>query len=114
MKPELDTDVDGAASHALFGLDCQSCGACCSYSDSWPEVGFDEAIPDALLDASGEHMSCIGDRCNALRGIVGKRVKCSIYANRPIVCKTCQPRDKACQQARRYFSLPNETSAANP
>ena len=107
MSSNPSTAVIGVASHAFFGFDCQSCGACCAYSDTWPEVGFDEDIPDELIDESGERMACTGDRCNALRGIVGKRVKCGIYADRPIVCRACQPGDRSCQQARMYFSLPN-------
>jgi hypothetical protein len=91
-------------------LDCNSCGACCSYSAEWPRLSLESdadiaRIPRELIAASGRGMRCIGARCAALVGVVGQATSCAIYAVRPDVCRTCEPGDAECLQARRHFGL---------
>ncbi len=89
---------------------CQSCGACCSYSQNWPRFSIedDEAlalIPQQFVNARQSGMRCDGDRCSALSGKVGVGVRCGIYAVRPEVCRTCMPGDSECNMARRKHGL---------
>lgn len=84
---------------------CQSCGACCATSRSWPRFSLETeaelaAIPETLVAADLSGMRCDGDRCLALVGRVGEHTACSIYAVRPLVCRDCLPGDDACQMAR--------------
>ncbi len=84
---------------------CQSCGACCVYSETWPRFTMESdaeiaRIPPELLAPRETGMRCVSDRCAALAGEVGKSVTCSVYAVRPIVCRDCLPGDDACEMAR--------------
>lgn len=96
---------------ALAAFDCQACGACCSYSASWPRFTLEgdaalEAIPAALVADDESGMRCVGDRCSALAGEVGRATACGIYALRPEVCRVCLPGDDECLTARRAFGMP--------
>ena len=87
---------------------CTSCGACCSYSAEWPRFSCesDEALarlPDHLVTLSG--MRCEGVRCAALSGVVGEATRCTVYENRPDVCRACLPGDDACDMARRSYGM---------
>ena len=103
----MAADDIGAASESP----CQSCGACCSYSENWPRFSTEddaalELIPAVLVNARQSGMRCEGDRCAALSGNVGVATSCTIYAVRPEVCRTCMPGDGECAMARRKFGLP--------
>jgi len=90
-------------------VDCVSCGACCAYSESWPAFigdGDGVGIPDDLIDFEHERMQCYGNRCAALVGEVGSRAQCSVYANRPLVCREFQSESEDCTMVRRRFDLP--------
>lgn len=98
-------------------LDCQSCGACCvnlpsnraeSFT-SWVEIADSDAIlrrPDlarlVVRDAAGvPHLRLTPDgRCHALRGALGRRVSCGIYAARPSPCRRVQAGDANCLRYR--------------
>jgi Fe-S-cluster containining protein len=87
---------------------CQSCGACCSFDASWPRFTLEDdaaiaRIPAKFVARSG--MRCVGDRCSALLGEVGKSTACSIYDIRPDVCRACEPGDDACNMARRHYGM---------
>jgi uncharacterized protein len=91
-------------------FDCQACGACCDYSPLWPRFSLesDDAlarIPEALVAADEGGMRCTGNRCNALAGMIGAKVACTIYDVRPDVCRACLPGDDACLMARRRHGL---------
>jgi len=95
---------------ASITFDCQTCGACCAFSDTWPRFTLeDEAvlarIPAALVNDAGSGMRCTGDRCSALTGTVGVAVACTAYNVRPDVCRECSPGDDACTIARAGFNL---------
>jgi Fe-S-cluster containining protein len=90
---------------------CQSCGACCAYSQNWPRFTVEEdesldLIPPELVNDRLSGMRCENDRCCALQGKIGEATACGIYALRPEVCRTCMPGDAECAMARRKFGLP--------
>jgi len=92
-----------------MSFDCLSCGACCAYSESWPAFigdGDGDGIPDELIDFGHERMQCYGDRCSALVGEIGTLAKCSVYENRPLVCREFQSGSDDCNMVRRKFNLP--------
>jgi len=104
-------DVSSPEQGAEPVFDCQSCGACCSYSAEWPRFSTEDVaqldrIPEKYiaLDLSG--MRCEGVRCSALTGEVGKATACGIYDVRPDVCRACMPGDAECLMARREHALP--------
>ena len=102
---------DADLSRGLAESPCQSCGACCAYSETWPRFSTEsdaalELIPAKLVNARGSGMRCEGDRCAALQGEIGKTTACGIYPVRPEVCRTCMPGDAECAMARRKFGLP--------
>ena len=87
-------------------FDCQSCGACCSYSAEWPRFSTEDdaqldRIPEKYVAADLSGMRCDGVRCSALTGEVGKSTACGIYELRPDVCRACMPGDDECLMARR-------------
>lgn len=89
---------------------CQSCGACCAVSASWPRFTLEDdaalaRIPDALVARDGSGMRCSGDRCAALGGEIGRATSCTIYEARPQVCRDCEPGDPECLLARDRFGL---------
>lgn len=90
---------------------CQSCGACCAFSRHWPRFTLESEadlarIPDELVSRDRSGMRWAGDRCAALCGEVGVATSCAIYADRPDVCRACEPGDEACEMARARFGLP--------
>ncbi|QKC84522.1 YkgJ family cysteine cluster protein [Mesorhizobium sp. NZP2077] len=92
-------------------FDCQSCGACCSYSAEWPRFSTEdeaqlERIPEKYVAADLSGMRCDGARCSALSGEVGKSTACGIYELRPDVCRACMPGDEECLMARRAHGFP--------
>jgi uncharacterized protein len=90
--------------------DCQTCGACCSFSCEWPRFSLEddaalERIPPRFVDDERGRMRCEGDRCAALVGEVGVTTACAVYAVRPDVCRACLPGDDECRKARSRFNL---------
>ena len=86
-----------------------TCGACCAYSESWPAfigAGDGEGIAEELIDFDGERMQCYGNRCVALVGEIGSRAHCSVYVNRPLVCREFESGSDDCIMVRRSFALP--------
>ncbi|NLS07178.1 YkgJ family cysteine cluster protein [Rhizobium sp. P32RR-XVIII] len=91
-------------------LDCQTCGACCSYSSDWPRFTTEtdetlERVPAHFVAADQRGMRCDGSRCLALLGRVGAQTSCLVYEVRPDVCRACVPGDHACITARNAFGL---------
>ncbi|MFA5951388.1 MAG: YkgJ family cysteine cluster protein [Hyphomicrobium sp.] len=90
---------------------CTTCGACCSYSSEWPRFSTEsdaaiERLPQSRVDLRANRMRCEGDRCSALLGTVGVVTACSVYADRPEVCRACEVGDDACTMARTRWGLP--------
>ena len=104
-------------------LDCRTCGACCvnppSNRDegfhSWVEVADRDAILErsdlvskhVIYDADGvPHLRLAPDgRCLALRGALGRDVRCGIYHQRPTPCRTVQAGDALCRRYRASHGL---------
>ena len=101
-------------------LDCQACGACCCNPAENRAEGFRDYVevePGAKLwkkpallqrysvaNGRGEHhLKLIGaeERCAALLGSLGKRVRCSIYEWRPRGCKKVEAGDASCLRYRK-------------
>lgn len=111
-------------------LDCESCGACCSYGV--PYLAASEAYRYYVevtkgdhdrLEAAGKvrlivlnenprelahgHMRMtkpnreIPSQCAALEGEIAKMVTCSIYKDRPNVCRDFEVGSTECLRARR-------------
>ena len=86
--------------------DCQSCGACCAFSWEWPAFigpGDGEDIPAHMVEDG--RMRCHGDRCVALAGRLGVDVHCTVYADRPLVCREFTAGDDECLAVRRHFGF---------
>lgn len=86
-------------------------------SADWPRFSLEDdaaiaRIPASLRDDSRNRMKCVGDRCAALGGEIGKRTACTIYALRPDVCRACLPGDPECLMARARHHLPPLDAAA--
>ena len=90
---------------------CQSCGACCAYSRTWPRFSTEDdatlaRIPADFVNDRQSGMRCEGERCSALSGRIGVETSCVVYAVRPEVCRSCMPGDAECGMARRRHGLP--------
>jgi uncharacterized protein len=100
-------------------FDCQACGACCCNPAENRAEGYRDYVlvePGARLshrlrildrytvvNPSGErHMKLVGaeERCAALEGALGKRVRCAIYRDRPAGCRRIEPGSARCLIAR--------------
>jgi len=108
-RPDMSETTSGST--AAAPSPCNTCGACCSYSAAWPRFTIEDddaldRLPADLVDDSLAGMRCHGKRCAALTGSVGVATSCSIYADRPEVCRECQPGDEACNIAREAHGLP--------
>ena len=101
---------------------CLTCGACCAFyrvSFYWAEAD-DETpggVPVHLTRKLGELRRMMigldgGVRCIALEGIIGESVRCSIYQNRPSVCRDFEGswigdrQNERCDKARAAWGLP--------
>lgn len=101
---------------------CLSCGACCAHfrvSFYWGEMlGAGGLVPDHLTERVDLHRSCMAGtnqsepRCVALQGVVGERVTCTIYPERPSPCREFNYNggtteyNEGCDKARARFGLP--------
>lgn len=94
-------------------LDCGTCGACCiaDYDGDETYVHLDEidikrfTVRERRLLVTDHGMRTKYDRtgncrCKALRGTVGVRASCSVYARRPRVCRNFPVGGNCCLQAR--------------
>lgn len=69
-----------------------------------------DRLPRNLVADDMSGMRCNGARCSALAGTVGVATTCAVYADRPDVCRECQPGDDACGIARKAHGLPPITA----
>ncbi|OQY57494.1 MAG: hypothetical protein B6245_16735 [Desulfobacteraceae bacterium 4572_88] len=101
---------------------CEKCGACCAFfCVSFPEAETDEAsggvVPIAMtLPTKDSKRFMKGTktkthRCIALEGMVGSKVRCGIYENRPSACRNFMRSwendigNRLCDKARGAFGL---------
>lgn len=107
---------------------CTRCGACCAafrvdfhraeLAGQPLQEASPQGVPEALtVPVTGATVRMRGTdavppRCIALRGDIGKRAGCAIYASRPSPCRDFAPYaalgigDDACARARRRHGLP--------
>lgn len=102
--------------------DCTRCGACCVNPPDNVAEGFHDYIEieerDAIRDkpeliaryaqeSEGKlHLKLLADqRCKALLGSVGRRVRCAIYHVRPSPCRRVQAGSALCERYRRGQGL---------
>ena len=89
-------------------FNCQKCGACClSKTDNkWIEVSEEDAknIDPSLLQEGDIEKYAMKQTdqgiCAALKGNVKLFCWCSIYENRPLICRKIQPKDNVCMTAK--------------
>jgi uncharacterized protein len=102
--------------------DCQSCGACCIHQRSarggaYIFLQYDEPARMKRLGLPVIHVmgdpylgarSCAGGDlvCVAFRGKVGGECGCSIYEDRPSICRQFEVGDPLCREARERAGLP--------
>lgn len=102
--------------------DCTRCGACCVNPPENVAEGFSDYIEIEERDAIREkpdliaryahasegrlHLKLLADqRCKALLGGVGRRVRCAIYHLRPSPCRRVQAGSALCERYRRGQGL---------
>lgn len=102
---------------------CLRCGACCSifrvafhWSEAEPAVG--GGVPIGLTEKLDPHRLAMryshaaSRRCIALQGTIGAAARCTIYAQRPSVCREVQASWETgavslqCDKARLAHGLP--------
>jgi hypothetical protein len=98
-------------------LSCRTCGACCAPEVRLPfYVGLRAADLRRLTPAWRSRNTARGSLltrldpvgrcvCVALRGTLGRRVSCTIYARRPGPCRRLTEGSRACRKARRQAGL---------
>ena len=102
---------------------CTRCGACCAYfrvQFYWREVEKDSLhkVPEPLTQDVDSFLKCMrgtgkkrGNHCIALKGRIGKLAVCTIYENRPSVCRNFTASyidgkpNKRCDEARAAYGL---------
>lgn len=91
---------------------CQQCGACCAFfrvSFYWADTP--DLAPE-FVEKITPHFSCMRGsnqahpRCQALTGVIGTQVACTVYEQRPSPCKEVQAGDEKCMKARAAHGLP--------
>lgn len=105
---------------------CLDCGACCNYfkvffpkSESSEfggqvPVEFIEKYDSKNINMIGRGEFKSGVKCKALEGEIGKHVSCSVYENRPSVCRAFEVispegiQNPRCRKARVFFGLPGD------
>jgi len=88
--------------------DCVRCGGCCAWSEDWPVFigdGDGRGLPEDVVDVEHGRMLSHGNRCAALEGELGRRVNCSVYAKRPLVCREFQAGSADCLMVREALGL---------
>ena len=103
----------------MVDFDCQRCGACCCNPLDNQAIGYLDYVEirkrDNILhkprllervarqNEQGQWHIKLTDgsqRCVALEGRLGARVRCTIYADRPGPCRQVQAGTEACRKAR--------------
>jgi Fe-S-cluster containining protein len=99
-------------------LDCQACAACCHGDEGWVHV---DASDDVRVDASPalqrlvvltrhggyvkRSLKMIDGACAGLSRLARDRFSCTVYDDRPSVCRTVERGSDACRSARRAQGL---------
>lgn len=120
MRTARNTDTATTAMTDRY--DCRRCGACCAPLED-NDVYVDLVTADVLRMKRRfrehavrrfTHYAALrtkrdkrnGTTCVALRGTIGARVSCAIYARRPALCSAFDVGSKSCREARAERGLP--------
>jgi Fe-S-cluster containining protein len=112
-----------------LALDCTHCGACCFNPPENVREGYVDYVevlasdllarrPELLrrhaVEKGGRvHLRLLADqRCSALSGALGRRVRCKIYNVRPAPCRRVQAGSDLCLRYRRGLGLGVEPAPA--
>ena len=133
LRERLDSFTNGRSPEARGGsalwngpvYDCQLCGACCVQQglfDGTSYVYLDRqeakrlrrmgltvvqgALGDSYLGCRSHAGAGGRPACVALEGKVGLRCGCSIYSERPSVCREFEVGEALCRAARERAGLP--------
>ncbi len=82
-------------------LDCRTCGACCT--DQLVLILPGDCVPVLMRD--GPKMRTQDGRCIALHGRVRIDPTCSIYEQRPDICRKMEAGSWACLEIRRNWGM---------
>lgn len=102
---------------------CMTCGACCAHfrvSFYWAETDLSSTgvVPAHLTESLPPHRrymkgtGAVPARCTALCGAIGETVSCTIYEQRPSVCRDFSASwanglpEEGCDKARAAHGLP--------
>lgn len=109
---------------ARLNLDCQSCGACCAKRTGKDGLLINGIMPDEQPALEAGMPGCVIpdkmypkdlvlrkypipfqsiEACPFFSGKPGKSCSCSIYSDRPSVCRTFQPASDTCLTIRQMF-----------
>ena len=104
-------------------FDCQSCGACCQASKDYTGEQYirltAEDVNQFTLEQQRLHTVAVDNDpygmvgalclnkgvCSALEGTIGEAVSCSVYSNRPSICRTFDMGGDCCRLAREEAGL---------
>jgi Fe-S-cluster containining protein len=105
--------------------DCQACGACCVHLGGYDGNGYvyldrqeavrmrrlglpvvEQALGSKCLAAAPHDGAWGYPACVAFEGDVGGRCGCSVYADRPSVCREFSSGSDVCREARDRAGLP--------
>ncbi len=103
--------------------ECTTCGICCflplivpvSRAESERLTSYCEVLLDGSEDeiAVDRMLSRAEDgRCRNLEGTLGENIGCSIYEDRPQVCRDFEAGSDRCHEYRRMFGLENQLTEA--
>jgi Fe-S-cluster containining protein len=77
---------------------CDACGACCDHPEPWSTIDLTledlARVPAEMTVPSWgdwRKMARVGNRCVALVGTIGVDARCSIYEDRPQICRDYDP-----------------------
>lgn len=103
--------------------ECTTCGICCflplivpvtkaeserltSYCDILLDGADEDIVVDRVLARSDD------GRCRNLKGTLGENIGCSVYEDRPQVCRDFEAGSDRCHEYRRMFDLENQLTEA--
>ena len=112
--------------------DCTTCGACCFGKRDYVQVFADDVArlgpartAELVAPAIGEipasfgresepqrYMKMTHGKCKALSTVVSNRFLCTVYEDRPMLCRALEPGSAPCLEARAYRGV--DSSAASP
>jgi Fe-S-cluster containining protein len=104
----------------MIPRDCTACGACCLSDRREGDTGYVHLEPEEaqrlerrhpklpiFQEELGTKVTKDGRVCTALRGRIGRHVECSVYKDRPQLCRSFRKSGGDCRFARRMWGWDN-------